>query len=661
ILVPDTGTLNPAVKRPEFDIPEFLGWMDSFISTDDNLMPLMQAVLSRIAVFESGFKPDKILEHLPYGFKAVSTTGELYSKNIISGGSDDKFPLFRRKEKVSEQEKSILDIQKQLSDVKTNKDKVATDIAAKRAEIGKLSDEIETLNEELSSVQNKLNETEYQYKSCETELNRLDNEKNVSTDKLKTIQNNQFTLGLDYNQLSSIRKELESNFSHTTEELNKYETAVNSSLERVSSIQVNLVENKSKIEQTENKIKHLNELLHENNKTIEVKKREIENANLEITSSEEKITKLETDLKIAFNQRQEFTAHQSSLRTNQSNIQNLVAEKEKKSKETRSEKENINENIHKLEIQLNSFEAELKSIKEKIFEEYDIDISTVTTTKPDDNITEAQAIDFLHDLKERLKKFGAVNLLALEEYRTASEREKFLHEQLEDLTIAKKDLQTTITKINQTARQMFVETFDKVKINFQNLFTELFSGGEADILLKNPDDPLDSDIEIIARPRGKKLLSITMMSGGERALTAISLLFSLYLVKPSPFCILDEIDAPLDDANCHRFLKIIEKFSRQTQFIIITHNKITMEASDNLYGVTMEKVGISKIVAVKFTHKESIVEIENEEGIHSNPAPISETFTEENQNDESLELPQKVLERLSPVISSPLPDKRDTE
>ena len=193
-----------------------------------------------------------------------------------------------------------------------------------------------------------------------------------------------------------------------------------------------------------------------------------------------------------------------------------------------------------------------------------------------------------------------MNLLALQEYQTAAERKQFLQEQLADLTNAKNDLQTTITRINQTARNLFNETFGQVRENFKKLFLELFDGGEADIFLKDPDDPLESDIEIIARPGRKKLLSITQMSGGERALTAISLLFALYQVKPSPFCILDEIDAPLDDANCRRFLKLIDSFSDNTQFINITHNKITMAAADNLYGVTMEQPGISKLVAVKF-------------------------------------------------------------
>jgi ABC-type multidrug transport system ATPase subunit len=172
------------------------------------------------------------------------------------------------------------------------------------------------------------------------------------------------------------------------------------------------------------------------------------------------------------------------------------------------------------------------------------------------------------------------------------------------LRTAKDDLKSTINKINHTARVLFTETFEKARANFKKLFIELFSGGEADIRLVDPDDPLESAIDIFARPRGKKVLSITMMSGGERALTAIALLFSLYLVKPSPFCILDEIDAPLDDANCRRFLRILRTFSAQTQFIIITHNKITMEAADNLYGVTMEQPGISQLVAVRFNQAE---------------------------------------------------------
>jgi chromosome segregation protein len=289
----------------------------------------------------------------------------------------------------------------------------------------------------------------------------------------------------------------------------------------------------------------------------------------------------------------------------------------------------------------------MTALTERLQQEYETDLSRGEFPRPDEKkveITDDEAPGHVAELKERLRKFGAVNLLALEEYEVAAEREKFLSAQLTDLTTAKNDLRSTISKINKTARQLFSDTFAKVQENFSNLFVELFAGGEAHINLIDPEDPLESDVEIIARPGGKKLLPITMLSGGERALTAISLLFSLYLVKPSPFCILDEIDAPLDDANCQRFLKIIKSFSKQTQFIIITHNKITMEASDNLYGITMERPGVSKLVAVQFSRGEDgeadeLVEIEVADDDASGPPSDLE------------ELPEAIRERIEPGVA----------
>jgi chromosome segregation protein len=175
-----------------------------------------------------------------------------------------------------------------------------------------------------------------------------------------------------------------------------------------------------------------------------------------------------------------------------------------------------------------------------------------------------------------------------------------LQKQIDDLTAAKDNLKATITRINATARKMFLETFVQVRVNFQKVFAELFQGGEADLRLEDESDPLESPVLISARPRGKRLLNISQLSGGEKALTAISLLFGIYLVKPSPFCILDEVDAPLDDANVGRFLKMVKNFSEKTQFVIITHNKRTMEQCNRLYGVTMQQPGVSQIVSVDF-------------------------------------------------------------
>jgi chromosome segregation protein len=207
------------------------------------------------------------------------------------------------------------------------------------------------------------------------------------------------------------------------------------------------------------------------------------------------------------------------------------------------------------------------------------------------------------EITERLDAMGPVNLEAIQEYDELEERQRFLDEQTNDLVKSKTDLLDVINKINSTTNQLFADSFEQVRINFQEMFTELFGGGKANLLLVDDADPLESGIEIIAKPPGKQLQSISLLSGGERAMTAVSLLFAIYMVKPSPFCVLDEMDAPLDESNINRFIKILDRFVQQSQFVVITHNKRTIAKADILYGVTMEEHGISKLVGVKLTKR----------------------------------------------------------
>ena len=205
----------------------------------------------------------------------------------------------------------------------------------------------------------------------------------------------------------------------------------------------------------------------------------------------------------------------------------------------------------------------------------------------------------LKELTLDIERLGPINMLAVEEYDEESQRLNFLHAQRDDLTKARDDLQSAIKEINKTAKELFIDTFDAVKQNFHTTFQTLFEGGECEIRLEDTEDPLESPIEIIASPRGKRTQRIHLLSGGERALTALALLFAIYLVKPSPFCVLDEVDAPLDEANIGRFISMLKEFKRNTQFVVITHNPRTMEAADWLYGVTMEEPGVSSIVGVR--------------------------------------------------------------
>ena len=202
-------------------------------------------------------------------------------------------------------------------------------------------------------------------------------------------------------------------------------------------------------------------------------------------------------------------------------------------------------------------------------------------------------------LRDKLAKIGNVNFLALDEFEKENERFEFLNKQVKDLLDAEKTLKQTIEEINLTAEKNFLDTFDIICGNFKDLFHTLFGDeGFADLKLAD-ENPLESDIVITARPPGKRPHSIEMLSGGEKTLTAIALLFAIYLVKPSPFCILDEVDAPLDDANIDRFINLIKQFSARTQFLIITHNKNTMAAANSLYGITMQESGVSKVVSVR--------------------------------------------------------------
>ena len=208
------------------------------------------------------------------------------------------------------------------------------------------------------------------------------------------------------------------------------------------------------------------------------------------------------------------------------------------------------------------------------------------------------------ELTERVDSMGPVNLDAIQEYDELEERYNFLEQQNTDLVNGKAELMEAISRINKTTKELFSETFEKIRVNFQEMFTQLFGGGKANLLLMDESDPLESGIEIIAQPPGKKLQSISLLSGGERTMTAVALLFAIYMVKPSPFCVLDEMDAPLDESNIGRFIKLLDRFIGQSQFMVITHNKRTMSRADTLYGVTMEERGISKLLSVKFTGRD---------------------------------------------------------
>jgi chromosome segregation protein len=262
---------------------------------------------------------------------------------------------------------------------------------------------------------------------------------------------------------------------------------------------------------------------------------------------------------------------------------------------------------HELEMKISELTMKAQNLAVRGKEEFEITVE-LKEFSAEEQFDLDEAKEEVRQMKEKIRSLGAVNFAAFDEYKTEKERLEFITTQRDDLIESEKTLMQTIEEINNTAQKEFVSTFEKIRENFIATFKGLFDeGDECDLRLEDGVDPLEARIEITAKPRGKRPTSIDLLSGGEKTLTAIALLFAIYLVKPSPFCILDEVDAPLDDSNIDRFARIIRKFSDNTQFIIVTHNKRTMEAANAMYGVTMEEQGVSKLVSVRFNENKVAV------------------------------------------------------
>jgi len=307
----------------------------------------------------------------------------------------------------------------------------------------------------------------------------------------------------------------------------------------------------------------------------------------------------------------------------------------------REELDGIKNRLHELEMQNKDVDFKISTIKDRISQGYKVDLDvlidtateqlaaqnatieqpltdqsaeqSIEETTPAKEISElAPVFEILKDLDEntlsgeveklkvKLDSYGTVNLVAIEEYDELKKRYDFLNQQQNDLISAKESLHEAILKINRTTRKMFLETFEKIRLEFRNYFKLLFNGGDAQIFLIDEQDPLESGIEIICRPPGKKLQNVLLLSGGEKTLSATALLFAIFKIKPAPFCVLDEIDAALDESNVDRFSRMLQEFAASSQFIVITHNKRTIAGADVMYGITMEESGVSKIVSVKF-------------------------------------------------------------
>ena len=289
----------------------------------------------------------------------------------------------------------------------------------------------------------------------------------------------------------------------------------------------------------------------------------------------------------------------TDVRQNHGDVSNHISELEKEIRESRHTLNNKSDAVNAVNATLAGFSVETGVMKQRFLDKYDVDITTSFADYLTEGFNYDEAKTSIATLNKKLTDMGQVNLLAIEEFDRLTERHDFLCTQREDLTKSMEDLRTAIRKIDETSRVRFKATFEVVNDKFKKFFPILFGGGTAELVMTNPDDLLNTGVDIFAQLPGKRTQNINLFSGGEKALTAISLVFSIFAIKPSPFCILDEVDAPLDDANITRFNEAVRALMDRSQFIVITHNKKTMENLDVLYGVTMEDPGISRLVSVR--------------------------------------------------------------
>jgi chromosome segregation protein len=560
------------------------------INCPDYLRAAITRLFGDMTIFQAGQIPSG------YSGEAVDLEGNYHSRLSLVEGGHFGVTLIGRKDELTGLEIKANELQARLAELSSELNQKETELASLNQQGIDLSEKKRKTLTERENLLSDLARIEFEFKDSQNKLAQLSQDSQESS-RLKEDYNKQIEeleKAIDFEKAGrdNHRREFEQASDNHKTLLERYEQQVGDLNKR----RLQLVEIAGLIRKLEDDDKRLDELIQESKNMIAQKTLMIDSEQVKWRQYEMDWEHHKAELAELFIAKESINAGKNEFFARRNELALRLSDHEQALKKMRSGVNEIGESIHQEELQLSERRGQMNNILDGVFNETGIHI---TPAKPDD-YDEARTIDDIQRLKRIVDKLGPVNMLADDEYQTEKDRLEFLESQMKDLIEAKTSLRDAITRINHTAEEKFNTTFEVIKSNFQKVFQALFEGGTAEIGLADTTNVLESPIEITARPSKKKIATLNQLSGGERALTAISLLFAIYMVKPSPFCILDEIDAPLDDANVSRFLKLIKQFTDTTQFIVITHNKKTMEAAGILYGITMERPGVSSIVSVKF-------------------------------------------------------------
>ncbi len=501
-----------------------------------------------------------------------------------------------------------------------NLEKLQAEIIVQSANVAALKSEIEAKHNEVISFNEQLKESAI--KQAQQDINNLTNLVFSLQNKIENLHHQQ-TNGT--NRAGEMEAQLEQNhdaIADTRTELDKFNAQLEELADKLDAVEIAYASaeqeynfagaayNESNLNFTKQQSKLASltaELAFKNNQLTELQE-QVENSSIQLKDADEAIVttaealqELETLMVTMLQNKEKEELALNEADQAYHNLRNALSEKETVLRQKQKSKEIIDTLLNEIKDKLTDLKLQLSGMKERLSVEFKVDLDVII----DEPRTGTEAVEDLKERNERMRKrlenIGEVNPTAIEAYTEMKKRYEFILEQKNDLVTAKDSLMQTIQEVEATANQQFLDTFNKTRENFQKVFKALFTDEDtADMVLVDPENLAETGIDIVAKPKGKRPSSIGQLSGGEKTLTATALLFAIYLIKPAPFCILDEVDAPLDDANVGKFTNMIKQFSENSQFIIVTHNKQTMSAVDVIYGVTMQEAGVSKLVPVDF-------------------------------------------------------------
>ena len=577
-----------------------VGIASNLVKTDKKYEGIILNLLGRTVVVKDIDTAIALARQNSYGFRIVTLAGDIITPNgAISGGSVLKKTsnIMGRKEEIKQLEKEIESLNDKIKIITDEKEKYeesienileeltsleqqvqemeieyATEkqrIISLEESIAKLEEKLQSLKTEKEEIEKNKNENEETIKTCEEEIENLDNVTQSLTIEIQTF-------GENNKENQKAIDDLNFDVTNLRISLTSFDESNNSMEEILERINNEIKSNRDTISNKKEQREQIIENNKEQEEFIQKSKEEIERIKEEVLNSSDKTEKL----------KQARIAKNEAIDRNEKEID----EKYKVIEELKSQ-------ISKLDVRKSKDEFELEQIVNKMWEEYELTPNTVGEYKKPNNIGETAKE--AKRLRNEIKELGVINVNAIEEYKQTKERYDFMCEQRLDLENSISKLRDVVTDMTKIMKEQFEKQFRIINKNFGEVFKELFGGGRAELRLVDEQNILESGIEIEVQPPGKKLQSMSLLSGGERAFTAIALLFAILKINPAPFCVLDEIEAALDDVNVYRFADYLKKFTKDTQFLVITHRKGTMEAADTVYGITMEEKGISKLLSMK--------------------------------------------------------------